>query len=133
MRQACWLIVGALALTLASCEEEPEYHYPPEAFDPEYTAVQVTEGGTYEHDPWKYDLQIRARGTRSEGHYGFLDYNGQPVPEPANYGDYYVTPWGMICWVGQPDAAWGMHGWMPACMVSRESIGERLPESGGAN
>ncbi|MCX5644020.1 MAG: protease inhibitor I42 family protein [Phycisphaerae bacterium] len=40
--------------------------------------------------------------------------------------DYYQTPWGPICWVGQPVVLWGSHGWMP-CSQGRPPAGQALP------
>lgn len=72
---------------------------------------------------------ICRQGSRSEGYRGKLLFDGAPVPEPAHINDYYQTPWGPVCWVGQPIVLFGGHGWMTQSLV-REKMGQALPEPG---
>jgi hypothetical protein len=69
---------------------------------------------------------IHSIGSKSEGYHGKLLYDGEVLPEPANVNDYYQTPWGPLCWVGQPVVLWGSHGWMP-CSQGRPPAGQALP------
>lgn len=91
--------------------------------------LDVTKDGTHQSGPWTYEYATRLKGTRSEGYYGKLSYEGREVPEPANLNDYYETPWGRIYWVGQSVMLFGVHGWMPN-PVAREPEGQALTDPG---
>jgi predicted secreted protein len=75
--------------------------------------IDMSKGGTYESGKWKYELIVRAPGTRSEMRKGTLSYDKKPLPEAEDINDYYETPWGKMYWVGETQSRWGDHGWMP--------------------
>ena len=87
--------------------------------------IDVNRTATYTSGPWRYRFRISAPGTRSEGRFGELRHGGKPVPAAENVGDFYVTPWGKIYWVGMPAVRWGNHGWMPTAPAK---TGTQLPE-----
>lgn len=78
--------------------------------------LDLTKKGPQQAGPWTYEYSVGLEGTRSEGYYGKLLYNGREVPEPAGFNDFYETPWGPLYWVGQPPMPFGDHGWMPRPM-----------------
>lgn len=90
------------------------------------TAIDRTKDGTYTAGRWEYRYTISNAGSRSEGYYGKLLFDGQPLPEPATLNDYYQTPWGAMYWVGEPFVAFGVHGWMPK-PLPRGEAGQQLP------
>jgi predicted secreted protein len=90
------------------------------------TQIDISKEGVYQSGLWQYECSVSSRGSKSEGSHGKLLYNGEVLPEPANVNDYYQTPWGPICWVGQPVVPWGSHGWMP-CSQGRAPAGQALP------
>jgi heat shock protein HslJ len=77
--------------------------------------------------PWEYRYSVGCKGTRSEGYFGVLLYNGNEVPVPGSINDHYQTPWGPLYWVGDPGTLFGDHGWM-AHPLEREPIGSLLPD-----
>lgn len=79
--------------------------------------------------PWEYRYTVGAKGTRSEGYFGVLLFDGAEVPAPASVNDYYQTPWGSMYWVGDPGTLFGDHGWM-AHPLEREPMGAELPDPG---
>ena len=68
--------------------------------------------GTYTSGKWRFQLQINGAGTRNEGRWGWLTYDGKKLPR-GNVNDYYDTPWGPMYWVDAPQNAAGLHGFMP--------------------
>ena len=64
-------------------------------------------------------------GTRSEGRWGWLTYDGQKLPR-GDVNDYYNTPWGPMYWVDVPTTAWGLHGWMPVPLAQNRRQGRAL-------
>jgi inhibitor of cysteine peptidase len=70
-------------------------------------------------------LDIANPGTRGEGRWGSLRYDGQKLPRGA-INDYYRTPWGPIYWVDVPDTPWGLHGWMPVPLGQNSRQGRPL-------
>jgi hypothetical protein len=77
--------------------------------------------------PWQYRYTVRNPGTRSEGFFGALFHDGQPVPVPDAVNRYHTTPWGRITWVGHSDTPWGNHGWMPPERLSPEAAAAAKP------
>ncbi len=69
---------------------------------------------------WEYRLKVTHPGTKSEGSWGTLSYDGKKVPEGTTVNDFYRTPWGKIYWVGMPASKWGGHGWMLEPVRGRE-------------
>jgi inhibitor of cysteine peptidase len=102
-----------------------------EAEKPKPKPIDPRRSGTYSHEKWKYELVVRAPGTRSEGKWGRLSYGGKVlVAEGIN--DHYQTPWGPIYWVGESKSRYGDHLWMPH--VSRrepDAKGKLLDPPGG--
>ena len=90
-------------------------------------AIDTTKDGTYTAGRWEYRYAIGNAGTRSEGYYGKLLFEGKPLPEPAALNDFYQTPWGAIYWVGDPSVIFGVHGWMPQPRPS-ERVGKLLAQ-----
>jgi inhibitor of cysteine peptidase len=70
-------------------------------------------------------LDIANPGTRGEGRWGSLWYDGQKLPRGA-INDYYRTPWGPIYWVDVPGTPWGLHGWMPVPLGQNNRQGRPL-------
>lgn len=99
---------------------------PPEKKARRPKPIDPNKPGTYSFGKWKYSLTITAPGTRSEGRWGQLLYDGKKLPIPE-VNDYHRTPWGMIYWVGDPRPRWGEHGWLssPSPRVKRK--GKLLP------
>jgi len=87
--------------------------------------ADVSQEGLYQSGPWAYEYAVHLKGSRSEGYYGTLSFQGKEVPEPANLNDYYETPWGRIYWVGRPVTLFGVHGWMSK-PLNREPKGQAL-------
>ena len=96
----------------------PTAPLPPDANGPPPAKIDPTRPGTFSYGKWQYRLDITDAGTRSEGRWGWLWYNGQKLPR-GHVNDYYRTPWGPIFWVDVPQTRWGMHGWMPKSFVMR--------------
>ena len=69
---------------------------------------------------WEYRLKVTHPGTKSEGAWGTLSYDGKKVPDGTTVNDFYRTPWGKIYWVGMPASEWGRHGWMLEPVRGRE-------------
>jgi len=69
---------------------------------------------------WEYRLKVTHPGTRSEGSWGTLSYDGKKVPDGTALNDFYRTPWGNVHWVGMPKSRWGRHGWMLGPVRGRE-------------
>jgi len=90
-------------------------------------AIDLNKSENYVSGRWGYQYALSNEGSRSEGYYGKLLFDGKPLPEPENINDYFQTPWGAIYWVGEPFVAFGVHGWMPNPVV-RAKIGQRLPD-----
>ncbi len=70
-------------------------------------------------------MEITSAGTRNEGRWGWLTYDGQKLPR-GNVNDYYVTPWGPMYWVEVPTTNWGMHGFMPIPLPQNSRQGRAL-------
>lgn len=125
------LLMAAVALT--GCNEQASETK--EQADEGTPAVEgpASPGFDYQSDhvfaspPWEYRYTVGARGTRSEGYYGVLLYDGIEVPAPASVNDYYQTPWGPMYWVGDPGTLFGDHGWM-AHLRESEPMGVPLPD-----
>ena len=107
-------------------ESKPPAELPP---DPRVAAkpkpIDPAKGGTYTSGKWRYQMQITSPGTRSEGRWGWLTYDGQKLPR-GNVNDYYNTPWGPIYWVDVPTTAWSAHGWMPVPLAQNRRQGNVL-------
>ncbi|MCK4627217.1 MAG: hypothetical protein KAV00_18030, partial [Phycisphaerae bacterium] len=88
---------------------------------------KILQPGTHVSGKWKYVYTIRAKGSKSEGHYVKLFYDGKEVPKPAGINDHYKTPWGLLYWVGDPRVLWGRHGWMPPGKLTAAKPGKLLP------
>jgi inhibitor of cysteine peptidase len=107
-------------------ESKPPAELPPNAAAPiKFRPINPAKAGTYTSGNWRYQLQIASPGTRSEGRWGWLTYNGQKLPR-GEVNDYYDTPWGPIYWVDVPMTVWGVHGWMPAPLAQGRRHGRAL-------
>jgi inhibitor of cysteine peptidase len=105
---------------------QPPAELPLEAAAPaKLKPINPVKPGTYTAGKWRYQLQIVVPGTRSEGRWGWLTYNGQKLPR-GDVNDYYDTPWGPIYWVDVPTTAWGLHGWMPVPLAQNRRQGRAL-------
>jgi predicted secreted protein len=87
--------------------------------------INPAKAGVYTAGKWHYQMQILSPGTRSEGRWGWLTYDGQKLPRGA-VNDYYNTPWGPMYWVDVPTTAWGLHGWMPVPLAQNRRQGRAL-------
>jgi hypothetical protein len=105
-KNATWLVALLAMAFAAGCNS-------PESTAPQVPVEAAIEEGTQQIGPWQYEYVVGAKGTRSEGYYGKLYYQGQEVPVPDSINRYYETPWGRLYWVGAPAVLWGDHGWMP--------------------
>lgn len=67
--------------------------------------------------PWSYEFTLKAWGTRSEGEWGFLTFDGKELDERSvpdlRVNDYLHAPWGTMYWRGVSKFPWGPHGWFP--------------------
>ena len=107
-------------------ESKPPAELPPDAAAPaKLKPINPAKAGMYAAGKWRYQLQIVSPGTRSEGRWGWLTYDGQKLPR-GDVNDYYNTPWGPIFWVDVPTTAWGVHGWMPAPLAQNRRQGRAL-------
>ena len=79
---------------------------------PRLKPIDPARAGTYSAGKGRFQLQIANPGSRGEGRWGWLTYDGQKLPR-GNINDYYVTPWGPMYWAGAEKTAWGLHGFMP--------------------
>jgi len=97
--------------------------------DPESLAthkpINPVRAGTYTAGKWHYQMQITSPGTKSEGRWGWLTYDGQKLPR-GEVNDYYLTPWGPMYWVDVPTMAGGVHGWMPVPLAQNRRQGRAL-------
>ena len=107
-------------------ESKPPAELPPDPVPARPKPINPVKAGTYTTGKWRYQLQITSPGTRSEGRWGWLTYDGQKLPR-GNVNDYYNTPWGPIFWVDVPTTAWGVHGWMPVPLAQDRRQGSPLP------
>jgi len=87
--------------------------------------INPARAGTYTSEKWRFQMQITSPGTKSEGRWGWLTYDGQKLPR-GEVNDYYNTPWGPIFWVDVPTTAWGVHGWMPVPLAQNRRQGRAL-------
>lgn len=107
-------------------ESKPPAELPPDPLPPvKLKPIDPAKGGTYTSGKWRYQMQITGPGTRSEGRWGWLTYDGQKLPR-GNVNDYYNTPWGPIYWVDVPTTAWGVHGWMSVPLAQNRRQGHVL-------
>lgn len=97
----------------------------PDAALPRLRPIDPTRAGTYTAGKWQFHLQIADPGTRGEGRWGWLTYDGQKLPR-GNINDYYNTPWGPMYWVGAEKTAWGLHGFMPIPSPQNPRPGRQL-------
>jgi len=104
---------------------------PPAAQPQKPEPIKLDKSRTYLWQQWKYDFQITAPGTRSEGRWGKLYYAGRELPA-AEVNDHYETPWGKLYWVGRPQVRWGDHGWMPRPNPASDRQGRLLPSPAAA-
>jgi predicted secreted protein len=87
--------------------------------------IHPARAGTYTSGKWHFQLQINAAGTRGEGRWGWLTYDGQKLPR-GNINDYYETPWGPMYWVDVPQSSAGLHGFMPITAPQNPRRGREL-------
>jgi inhibitor of cysteine peptidase len=107
-------------------QSRPPAELPPDLPAPvRLKPINPEKAGTYTSGQWRYQLQIVSPGTRSEGRWGLLTYDGQKLPR-GDVNDYYDTPWGPIYWVDVPATAWGVHGWMPVPLAQNRRQGRVL-------
>ena len=107
-------------------ESKPPAELPPDPAAPvRLKPINPAKAGTYTSGKWRYQMQITSPGTRSEGRWGWLTYDGQKLPR-GDVNDYYNTPWGPMYWVDVPTTAWGVHGWMPVPLAQNRRQGRAL-------
>ncbi|MGA2254842.1 MAG: protease inhibitor I42 family protein [Thermoguttaceae bacterium] len=107
-------------------ESKPPAELPPDpAAQPAHKPINPDRAGTYTAGKWHYQMQITGPGTRNEGRWGWLTYDGQKLPR-GEVNDYYNTPWGPLYWVDVPTTAWGVHGWMPVPLAQNRRQGRSL-------
>ena len=112
-------------------ESKPPAVLPPDpTVPPRLKPINPAKAGTYTWEKWRYQLQIIGAGTRAEGRWGWLTFDGQKLPR-GEVNDYYNTPWGPIYWVDVPATAWGVHGWMPVPLTQNRRQGRALPPPRG--
>lgn len=121
------LVCGVVGLHLAVRQEANAQFIPSDRVIP---ATTIAVG------PWKYAFELRAWGTRSEGDWGALSYDGKelsPVTLPnLEINDYVHTAWGTLHWHGISKHAWGPHGWYPVPFKGK--LGQRrVPSNAAAN
>lgn len=117
------VLLGAIAL---GCARTPVAPAAPPSEESAKSDDDVTRPGVYTSGRWQYTLAILAEGSKSEGARGDLLFDGAPLRGPVPPGDYYVTPWGPMVWVGDSELPWGDHGWMPRDPAA--TVGNPLPE-----
>ncbi len=104
----------------------PASQSPPELpTAPQPKRINPTRPGTYTAGQWQFRLEITSAGTRNEGRWGWLTFDGQKLPR-GNVNDYYITPWGPMYWVDVPTTNWGMHGFMPIPLPQNQRQGRAL-------
>jgi hypothetical protein len=142
MKTDCLWVIAAILLTAGVAvhaadpsAEQPALRAEAPAILPagppvEAPKIDTRNGGTYTSGNWKYVYEIRAKGTRSEGRYGSLFYDGKAVAQPGAVNDHYATPWGKLYWWGAGRFRWGNHGWIPTPNKGRP-LGKRLATPGG--
>jgi inhibitor of cysteine peptidase len=110
----------------ASPESKPPAELPPDTVPPlRLKPINPARAGVYTGEKWRYQLQITSPGTRDEGRWGWLSYDGQKLPR-GDVNDYYNTPWGPLYWVDVPKTAGGVHGWMPVPLAENRRKGKAL-------
>ena len=116
-----FIAISLLAGIAAAAEEKKDDKKPaaPEK-------INLQKPADYKFEKWQYRFDITSPGTRSEGRWGWLMYDGQRLP-PAEVNDYYETPWGTLYWVGGKTEKWGDHGWLPVAVGSAPK-GRQLPD-----
>jgi inhibitor of cysteine peptidase len=102
---------------------------PPEKQPAKPKPIDPKKSGTYSFGKWKYVLKISAPGTRSAGKWGELSYDNKRLLNPE-VNDHYRTPWGLMYWVGDRQARWGQHGWMPSPSQQDKRKGNLLSPPG---
>lgn len=95
---------------------------------PKLKSIDIKKNGTYSSGKWKYVFTITNQGTKSQGRFGKLYYDGRELPDLNNkrINDYYETPWGEIFWVGKPFLLWRPKGWMPSKKLRTKRPGKKL-------
>jgi len=88
-------------------------------------AANIHSPGVYRFGSWEYIYRRSNPGSKSEGWYGELFYEGLSVPDAENLNDYLSTPWGPLYWAGRPIIAFGSHGWMPRPLANKP-VGKNL-------
>jgi inhibitor of cysteine peptidase len=86
--------------------------------------IDLRKSDSYKSGRWEYRFELTNPGTRSEGRWGWLMFDGQRLP-PARVNDFYETPWGPLYWVGSTTETWGSHGWLPV-VVGSQPKGKQL-------
>lgn len=94
-------------------------------------ADKPLEYGNHTSGKWEYRYSIANKGTRSEGTFGKLLYDGKELPDGGAINDHYSTPWGILFWAGNRPVAFGAHGWMPRPAAHR-GPGRLLADPSGA-
>jgi hypothetical protein len=59
---------------------------------PVTAAIDLNKSENYVSGRWEYQYALSNEGSRSEGYYGKLLFDGKPLPEPENINDYFQTP-----------------------------------------
>ena len=94
-------LLCAMAILAAGCSGKPAV-VDPSPTEPGFLAIQSNEGPN-EHaaGTWRYVLEVRAKGTKSETRVGLLFKEDKPVVA-AKMGESITTPWGPMRWFGPP-------------------------------
>ena len=123
MRYTGFVLCGIAVLVTSSCRLATDT---PVATAP-VTPVDTSRSGVHRSGRWEYQYTVSLAGTKSEGYYGKLLFDGKLVPAAAGLNDYYQTPWGKLYWVDQRMVPFGGHGWMLKARPSSPA-GKQLPD-----
>ncbi len=102
----------AIVIAVACAGMQPASAAQP-AEKPRAAPLDLTTTAEYISGRWEYRFTVTAPGSKNEGYRGELFFDGKPVEEPSDDGDFYRTPWGDVSWRGDPVTPAGEHGWMP--------------------
>ncbi len=78
---------------------------------PSAPKIDTRNNGTYTSGSWTYKFTISGKDTKSEGYYGELSFEGEPLPNAKQSDSRVCTPWGFMYLTDSP-MQWGSHGWM---------------------
>ena len=90
--------------------------------------IDPKKSGTYTSGKWWYELSVRDKPRALR--WGHLQYEGidQLLPN-SHIGNFMLTPWGRLYFVGTWRHAWGIQGWQPALPAGKRA-GRRVHPKG---